>query len=114
MPETPEARPLTISTMATTHDAETGKRTGVQVMQFHMIPPDTSGGQCAECAVVHDPDEPHNKDSLAYQYAFYAKRARWPTWKDALAHCSPEMQAAWKAELVAAGAWSEPPAGTED
>ena len=29
-------------------------------------PPDT----CPECAVVHDPQQPHNRDSLYYQYEF--------------------------------------------
>ena len=30
-------------------------------------------GTCPECAVVHNPEMPHNKDSLTYQYKFYDK-----------------------------------------
>ena len=44
-------------------------------------PPDT----CPECAVKHGPNEPHNQQSLAYQYDFYGKNGRWPTWEDAMA-----------------------------
>lgn len=54
---------------------------------------------CQECAVDHDPDMPHNAQSLYYQYKFYQKHGRWPTWEDAMAHCSTEMQELWKEEL---------------
>ena len=27
-------------------------------------------GTCPECAVKHTPDQPHNRDSLFYQYHF--------------------------------------------
>jgi hypothetical protein len=50
---------------------------------------------CQECAVKHDPDMPHNQQSLYYQYKFYQQHGRWPTWKDAMAHCTPGMQDAW-------------------
>lgn len=54
-------------------------------------PVDTSDGKCSQCAVKHDPGEPHNQQSLAYQYHFYAEHDRWPTWEDAMAHCSDEI-----------------------
>jgi hypothetical protein len=54
---------------------------------------------CQECAVKHPPEIPHNQQSLFYQYHFYAEHGRWPTWDDAMAHCSPEIQTLWKAEL---------------
>lgn len=54
---------------------------------------------CQECAVKHDPKMPHNQQSLHYQYKFYQQNSRWPTWNDAMAHCSPNMQAWWKKEL---------------
>lgn len=60
-------------------------------------------GQCAECAVRHDPAMPHNQQSLFWQYSFAEKHGRWPTWKDAMAHCTPEMQAFWKSELEKRG-----------
>jgi hypothetical protein len=48
---------------------------------------------CQECAADHTADEPHNADSLFYKYHFWLRHGRWPTWRDAIAHCSPEMQA---------------------
>lgn len=64
-----------------------------------LLPVDTSDGRCSQCAVKHEPDEPHDAHSLAYHYSFYAEHDRWPTWTDALAHCTPEMQKRWKALL---------------
>lgn len=55
----------------------------------------TPEGTCPECAVDHTPEQPHNQQSLAYQYNFYNQHGRWPTWADALAHCPPYVRAAW-------------------
>jgi hypothetical protein len=46
-------------------------------------------------------------------YRFYGIRGRWPTWADAVAHCTPEVQQAWKQRIEAMfpGKWSEPPDG---
>ena len=52
-------------------------------------------GTCPECAKKHDPGQPHDKSSLIYQYKFYDKHGRWPTWKDAMEHCSDEVKAFW-------------------
>jgi hypothetical protein len=61
---------------------------------------------CPECGVEHPPEDPHNRDSLAYQYGFYGKYGRWPTWADAMAHCSPKVQKAWMEALQKRGiAW---------
>ena len=38
-------------------------------------------------------------------------RGRWPTWADAVAHCAPEMRAAWEKTLRELGQWSQPDAG---
>lgn len=54
---------------------------------------------CQECAVKHDPEMPHNQQSLYYQYKFYAKHGRWPTWADAMAHCSEGVREYWKLAL---------------
>jgi hypothetical protein len=69
-------------------------------------------GACPICDhyPAHAPDEPHNPQMLYYQYAFYGEHGRWPTWKDAIAHCPPDVQRRWEAELRASGAWSEPAA----
>jgi hypothetical protein len=56
----------------------------------------------------HKDHEPHNAQSLYYQYRFYFLRHRWPTWADAVAHCTPEMQRHWKQALEARDAWTEP------
>lgn len=66
---------------------------------------------CQECAVKHDPGEPHNRDSLYYQVKFEAEHGRSPQWSDAIAHCSPEMKTAWQDELERLGAWSKPVEG---
>jgi hypothetical protein len=58
-------------------------------------PPDT----CSQCAVKHAPEDPHDAQSLYYQYAFHAEHDRWPTWADALEHCAPEVQEAWRKAL---------------
>ena len=52
-------------------------------------------GTCLECATEHPPEQPHNQQSLFYQYAFYQTHGRWPTWKDAMEHCTAEMKADW-------------------
>ena len=62
-----------------------------------MLP--TKPGVCPECAVDHPPEHPHNQQSLTYQYDFYGKNGRWPTWADAMAHCATEMRQFWTDEL---------------
>jgi len=60
-------------------------------------------GVCQDCAVDHDPTEPHNATSLYYQYKFYGAYGRWPTWVDAMAHCDAKTRTAWTAELKTRG-----------
>ena len=60
---------------------------------FALLPP--APGKCQECAVDHDASQPHNQQSLFYQYHFYGDKGRWPTWADAMAHCSPEVKEQW-------------------
>lgn len=90
-----------------TVDLETGEVVETREVDWHFAPPDTSDGKCGECAVKHEPSDPHDAHSLAYQYMFRSKHGRWPTWADAIAHCSPETQAAWRTELEARGVWTE-------
>ncbi len=61
--------------------------------QFILLPP--KAGTCQECATAHDPRQPHNQQSLYYQYRFYSKHGRWPTWRDAMAHCTEEIKTLW-------------------
>lgn len=62
---------------------------------------------CQECAVKHDPTFPHNAHSLHYQYKFHAAYGLWPTWGDAMAHCSEPMKDEWKRHLIARGVSTE-------
>lgn len=59
--------------------------------------------KCQECATEHDPGEPHNKPSMFYQYQFYNQHGRWPTWRDAMSHCTEEVQRLWTQELLSIG-----------
>jgi hypothetical protein len=52
-------------------------------------------GVCWQCARDHEPELPHDAQSLHYKYTFYAEHDRWPTWEDAMAHCAADVQEAW-------------------
>lgn len=58
-----------------------------QLKSWTIVPP-ANPAACFECATMHAPEAPHNRDSLNYQYNFAQKNGRWPTWKDASDHCS--------------------------
>lgn len=78
-------------------------------MPVMMLP--AAPGKCQFCAGTHSPTDPHNKDSLFYQMRFNGLYGRWPTWADAIAHCSTMTQLQWRAELERRGAWTEAPDG---
>lgn len=88
-------------------DMSTGKTIETKTTEFHIIPPKLEPGACTECGRIHEPTEPHDQTRLLYQYAFFSEHHRWPTWADACAHCSPEVQAHWKKILTELGKWSE-------
>jgi len=90
-------------------DAETGKEIKTEPVSWKvMLPP---SDHCQICAFKHEPDQPHNAQTLYYRMIFSNQIGREPTWADAMAHCSPEVQAKWKEELTKRGHWSEPPNG---
>lgn len=60
-------------------------------------------GTCPECAKRHDSESPHDRNSLCYQYKFYDRYGRWPTWSDAMEHCSDEIKTLWIEELARMG-----------
>lgn len=64
---------------------------------LNILPP--RPGQCPICAVKHDEELPHDATSFYYQFLFSAQWKRSPTWNDAMAHCSIEIQQRWKAFL---------------
>lgn len=84
-----------------TIDTATGKVTATDTVQFQILPP--AKGLCPDCAIKHDADMPHNAQSLHYQYSFYAQHSRWPSWLDAMAHCTDDMRAAWTELLTKQG-----------
>jgi hypothetical protein len=53
----------------------------------------TTPNTCEQCGVSHAAGAPHNKATLQYQYWFFGKHGRWPSWKDAVAHCTPTVRA---------------------
>jgi hypothetical protein len=69
--------------------------------QVKILPP--APGKCPVCAGEHDAKMPHDKDSLYYQMKFRQAQGRFPTWADAMAHCTPEIKAHWKRELERLG-----------
>lgn len=44
---------------------------------------------CQVCAREHEAHLPHDQQSLYYRMTFHAQHGRYPTWADAMAHCSP-------------------------
>ena len=78
--------------------------------EFQLLPPDPA--TCELCAVNHRHTEAHNAASLFYQYRFYGQWGRWPTWADAIAHCSTDVQTLWKRLLQDRCAWTEPADGS--
>ena len=96
----------TIPVEKTTVDLNTGEET-TETVNFQLIPPHADA--CPVCAhrPAHREDEPHNLQSLYYQYAFYGEHGRWPTWADAMAHCSEDIRRTWETLLRERGAWNE-------
>jgi hypothetical protein len=90
-------KPVRVGTSHTV-DMDAGEVTNVRRNAFTMLPcgPDV----CQECAVDHPHGDPHNQQSLYYQYWFYSRHGRWPTWTDAMSHCTPELQVRWKSLLI--------------
>lgn len=94
-------------------DTKDPKPMGNGTMQgFMMLPPGPDA--CQECAVEHDCRQGHDNRSLVFQYRFYSKRGRWPTWKDAIAHCEPDMRKAWEEKLRDMKMWTEPESEAPD
>lgn len=69
--------------------------------QWLLLPP--AKDRCQTCATKHEPEMPHNAQSLYYQTAFNLEHGRAPDWRDATAHCAPEMRALWREKLIEIG-----------
>lgn len=71
---------------------------------FRILPP--APDKCQVCAVKHEPEQPHNKNSIFYQIYFVndpVNNGRSATWKDAMAHCTDEVKKRWIEELSKQG-----------
>lgn len=71
------------------------------VDRIAIIPPTPEA--CPYCGDRHDPRDPHNRDSLTYQHKFRKAYGRYPTWEDAMRHCSLMTQIRFAAELKERG-----------
>ena len=69
--------------------------------RIQILPP--MRGTCPICAAMHEAELPHNRNSLYYRMKFRQQHGRFPTWEDAMAHCSEEMKAAWRDDLSRLG-----------
>lgn len=58
---------------------------------------------CQECAVKHDPTQPHAADSLYYGVKYKMEKNQEPSWLTAMAHCSDEIKKIWTEELTNIG-----------
>ena len=63
-----------------------------------LLPP--SPGKCQCCAVEHKKHEPHNQQSVYWQFWFNMKFGRSPTWADAIAHSPEPLYSYWKNRLI--------------
>lgn len=68
-----------------------------ELSEFKIVAP--GPGRCRVCATVHRKEDPHDRDSLYYQNRFFRKHKRFPTWEDAMSHCTEERKAAFRDEL---------------
>lgn len=68
---------------------------------------------CPVCATLHDVGDPHDRDSLYYQNLFYKKHKRFPTWQDAMRHCSESEKRKWRKRLELRGVSLDAPAGED-
>lgn len=85
-------------------DLETRQVFERRMTAMQVMPPDDPLA-CPTCGRRHDPGQPHDATRLHYQYRFYAEHGRWPTWKDAIAHCDAPTRQAWEEELRRLGQW---------
>jgi hypothetical protein len=83
---------------AQTVNMDTGEVISEQQNAMTLLPP--SPDVCQMCAVDHPHDQPHNQQSMHWQYWFFARHRRWPMWTDAMAHCTEEVKRYWRKELV--------------
>lgn len=97
-----------------TVDMATGETVKTETVRASLMPPHPDACQTCGQRPAHAPEQPHNAQSMYYQYVFYGEHGRWPTWKDAIAHCPADVSELWERELKRINRWSEPPAPEAD
>jgi hypothetical protein len=65
----------------------------VEMKDMILLPP--APHLCQKCAVEHESYEPHDQQSMFWHVWFKKEFGRYPTWKDAMEHCSEEMKKIW-------------------
>ena len=55
-----------------------------------VLPP--ASGKCRVCAIAHLEELPHDATTFYYRMLFVNSYGRSPTWRDAMAHCEPDVQ----------------------
>lgn len=79
--------------------------------EIHIIAP--TPGTCPVCATKHDPQAPHDKESLYYVSQFFRKNKRLPSWEDAMSHCTEPVKAEFRKKLAKRGIVSAPAVSRE-
>lgn len=62
-----------------------------------LMPP--AADACPTCAREHDPAEPHDAQSLYWAMARKMAGKPEPTWREAMAHCEPQVITDWTEKL---------------
>jgi hypothetical protein len=65
--------------------------------EIRVVPP--MPGTCPVCAAKHRKDAPHDKNSVYFQNWFYHRHRRFPTWEDAMEHCSEKTKASFREKI---------------
>jgi hypothetical protein len=73
----------------------------VEMKEMTLLPP--APHLCQKCAVDHKPEQPHNQQSMFWHVWFKKEFGRYPTWRDAMEHCTDEMKGFWIIELSKRG-----------
>lgn len=73
----------------------------LQEGQVAILPP--REGACWICGDEHNSLDPHNAGSLLYQHRFRKRNGRYPTWADAMSHCSRKTKERWVERLQRRG-----------
>lgn len=84
-------------------------RTTSPVLDFSSWDYRVPEGFCPECGVQHAEALPHDPTTMVFIANFRQKcievgvEPRWPTWRDAMRHCTPQVQDNWTKALEQKG-----------